>query len=277
LKDRKNKEWTEERLETFITNGAMLEHLHRYAMLSEIVKGKTVLDIACGEGYGSNILSKNANKVIAIDIDAATIKKASIKYKKENLSFKTGAVQKIFCEEQSIDIIVCFETIEHVEDHNKVMSEFKRVLRPEGLLIISTPDKLNYSDKSDYINPFHKKELYDTEFKTLITDHFQFSDFYKQKSFAGSIIQSEKKYEIKEFYQGDFTNIETNTKFKPVYWIALASDKPIPSLPNGIYMHEKSIAELLFEEADAVRKTLTFKAGSFILWPFKGIKSLFKK
>ena len=84
MKDRKNKEWTKERLETFITNGAMLEHLHRYAMLSEIVKGKTVLDIACGEGYGSNILSKNANKVIAIDIDAATIKKASIKYKKEN-------------------------------------------------------------------------------------------------------------------------------------------------------------------------------------------------
>lgn len=269
-----NKEWSGERLETFITNGAMLEHLHRYAMLYEIVKGKSVLDIACGEGYGSNILSDNAAHVIAIDIDATTIEKASIKYKKENISFKKGVIENIACEDKSVDVIVCFETIEHVSDHNKVISEFKRVLKTDGLLVISTPDKLIYGKKTNSGNSFHKKELYENEFKKLISENFHSFAFYKQKSFPGSIIQSESSYEINKFYQGNYANTETNATFTPVYWIAIASNNSVPSLPSGIYMHEKSINHLLHEEANAVKKTITYRAGSILLWPIKKIKSL---
>lgn len=266
--------WTGERLETFITNETMLEHLHRYVMLADLIKEKTVLDIACGEGYGSNILSKKAKQIIAIDIDSTTIKKATIKYKKENILFKTGSVECIECEDNSIDIIICFETIEHVNDHDKVISEFKRVLKTDGILVISTPDKLNYGEKTNFGNSFHKKELYENEFKKLISENFKSFAFYKQRSFPCSIIQLESSFEINEFYHGNYTNIETNESFTPIYWLAIASDNSIPSLPSGIYMHEKAINHLLHEEANAVKKTITYRTGNFLLWPLKKIKSL---
>ena len=82
--------WTGERLETTITSEVMLEHLHRYAFAIEISKNKKVLDIACGEGYGSNLMSKSAAEVTGIDIDETTINNASKKYfdKKSSPSIK---------------------------------------------------------------------------------------------------------------------------------------------------------------------------------------------
>lgn len=71
-----------------------------------------------------------------------------------------------------INVAVSFETLEHLEDHQGMLQELKRVFKKNGLLIISTPNKLYYSDKSNYINKFHVKELYKNEFKNLIANNF---------------------------------------------------------------------------------------------------------
>lgn len=78
--------WTGERMETFVLNDSTLEHLHRYALVMGLVKDMTVLDIACGEGYGTTLLADAAAAVVGIDIDANTIQKAAQKYQKQNLT-----------------------------------------------------------------------------------------------------------------------------------------------------------------------------------------------
>ena len=86
----KQAEWTGERMETFVLNELTIEHLHRYALAFEFADGKKVLDIACGEGYGSNLLATKASHVSGMDIDKATIEKAKAKYDKDIAVFLWG-------------------------------------------------------------------------------------------------------------------------------------------------------------------------------------------
>ena len=84
------KKWTGERLETFIYNRIAIEHLHRYAIASNHIKDKVVLDIASGEGYGTSLMSKIASFVYGVDVDEESIFQAKLKYKKENIEFLQG-------------------------------------------------------------------------------------------------------------------------------------------------------------------------------------------
>ena len=157
-----------ERLTTDIYNENTIEHLHRYAMLDNIVKGKIVLDVASGEGYGTNLLSKNADLVIGVDIDVRSIQDATLKYKSNKLIFKQGDIGSLPFPDSYFDIVVCFETIEHVEDYLAALNEIKRVLKSEGILVISTPDKKWYTDARNHFNQYHKKEFYEKAFTKRI-------------------------------------------------------------------------------------------------------------
>ena len=142
-----------------------LEHLHRYRFAGRLVAKKIVLDIASGEGYGSAYLAQNAKRVFGVDIAVKAVESARQKYQRSNLKFIEGSCSDIPLKDASVDIVVSFETIEHHAEHEAMMREITRVLRPRGLLIISTPDKLEYSDKPGFRNPFHVKELYREEFR----------------------------------------------------------------------------------------------------------------
>ena len=138
------KKYTGERLETHESGQGMLEHLHRYGVALEFCRHKDVLDIASGEGYGSNLLAKVARNITGVDISADTVREASEKYatRQKNLQFIEGSAAAIPAKAASFDVVVSFETIEHHDKHEEMMAEIKRVLRPGGMLIISSPDKL---------------------------------------------------------------------------------------------------------------------------------------
>ena len=112
-------------------------------------EGKRVLDIACGEGYGANLLAFVASKVIGVDLDAGTIAHAKAKYRRRNLHFVQGSCTEIPCEDHSIDLVASFETIEHISEHDAFLSEIKRVLAPGGILVISSPHKAEYQKVSE--------------------------------------------------------------------------------------------------------------------------------
>ena len=272
-----DRNWTGERLETFITNETMLEHLHRYAITMQLVKGKKVLDIACGEGYGTNLLAKSATHVTGIDIDTTTIEKARKKYNAPNLSFESGSLLQIPAKAESYDIVTCFETLEHVSDHPLAFTELKRVMVPGGILIISTPEKAEYSDKVGYKNPFHQKELYGNEFKELVKRFFKFTFFCKQNCFAASLIQYELSHEVKNFFTGSYEHIEPAPFVEPLYWIALASDNELQTPDSSIFLQQKNISQLLYDHTEAIKKTITYRIGNSILSPFKFIRSLLRK
>jgi ubiquinone/menaquinone biosynthesis C-methylase UbiE len=259
--------WTGERLETFIHNDTMVEHLHRYAFAMNYAKGGTVLDIACGEGYGSHLLSKIAKKVIGVDIDTSTIKRARLKYKQENLSFLTGSVTNIPIINDSIDIVISFETIEHLEQHDLMLKEISRVLKKNGLLIISTPDKNVYSSFINYKNPFHVKELSKTEFTDLLRKHFETVNILNQQPILGSIIYEENNIKFEKRYQVSYDAVRRSNLSGAVYLIALATnDDSKFSYVESSICHDRN---LLHDEANLLRSSMEYRIGKFLTYPFK--------
>ena len=229
-------EWTGERLVTSIFSHGAIDHLHRYAIATELVKDKVVLDIASGEGYGSHLLSFFSKKVIGVDISSEAISHASIKYRTDNLEFRQGSADKIPVSENSIDVVVSFETIEHHDRHEEMLSEIKRVLKPNGVLVISSPDKLNYSDVPKYTNPFHVKELYRNDFMNLMKKFFAYTTFFNQKSVVGSLIIPDlPEFSFSEF-AGNYSEVQSFEGFhEPIYNLCIASDSPTPYFKGSFF------------------------------------------
>jgi len=270
------KEWTGERLETFVLNDSTIEHLHRYAIAKEFVQNKRVLDIACGEGYGSNLLAASAHLVNGVDIDQATINHASQKYKKENLSFIQGSVEKIPFEAATFDVAVSFETIEHTTEHISMLKEIKRVLKPGGLLLISTPDKKSYSDMPGYKNPFHKKELYKEEFDKLLSENFEYHSLYYQNLHLTSLLMNAHSLSLK-IYDGDYNSINSPDIIEPLYFLALCSDQEIPKLASSIFTGKGTLEDALREKEEAIKNLPSYKLGHALLSPAKFLRKLFSK
>ena len=228
------------------------EHLHRFFFVRDHAKGKVVLDAGCGEGIGSYILSEKAKFVVGVDIDKECINLAKEKYKRENLCFLTGSIHEIPFKNNTFDLVVCLEVIEHVEEQEKVICEMKRVLKKEGMLIISTPNKKIYSEERNYKNPYHKREFYKEEFIELLKMYFKHIYFFGQKIVVGS--------EILPFFHGEFTlhrySIKREEKYftegggyEPMYFIGLASDIPVDRISSS-YMVDASEAILKERESE---------------------------
>jgi len=270
--------FTGERLLTDGLSKIAIEHIHRYAFALQYVKNKKVVDIASGEGYGSNLLASVAKNVIGIDISQETVEHAKRKYKKDNLVFMQGAADKIPIDANSIDIVISFETIEHHDKHQEMLNEIKRILKHNGMLIISSPDKLNYSDIPQLVNGFHVKELYFEEFKSIIEKNFSQSIFLNQKLTYSSLIIHHESNSFYEFF-GDFIDIKKHIGLeKPIYNIAIASQNKIENVFSSSFNGDAVITQILQQFDNNMNEILnskTYKLGKFIAMPYIIIKKLF--
>jgi ubiquinone/menaquinone biosynthesis C-methylase UbiE len=153
------------------------EHIYRYAFASCLVKGKRVLDIACGEGYGAAALQRaGAAHVIGVDISESVCLHAHEKY---GLDARPGTGEQIPLPDNSVDVIVSFETVEHVLDPNRFLDECARILAPGGMLVISTPNKGIYLRGAPQ-NPHHCSEMTEAEFSSALQSRFRNCQFYTQ-------------------------------------------------------------------------------------------------
>jgi len=164
------------------------EHWHRYLMATNFVRGKRVLDIASGDGYGSNLLAGHAHHVTGVDISAEAVAYAARTYDQRNLRFMEGSCAAIPAADRSFDVVVSFETLEHHDLHEEMFREIRRVLVPGGLLIVSTPDRLVYSEQARYANPYHVKELAAAEFRELVGRYFRHCHMLGQIYAVGSLL-----------------------------------------------------------------------------------------
>ena len=194
-----------------------------------------MLDIACGEGYGSEILARSAADVIGVDLSEDAVVHACRKYRRKNLEFLVGSCDRIPVPDGRIDLVVSFETIEHHDLHQEMIREIKRILCPEGILIISSPDKYVYSDIPGYKNEFHVKELYAREFETLLKEDFANVEMFGQRVAYGSVIAGEGA--------AGFVSFDSEQKYPPatcgieraIYNVAIAADSPLPGTFGSIY------------------------------------------
>jgi O-antigen biosynthesis protein len=205
------------------------EHLHRYGWCGPWLRGKRVLDIACGEGYGSAMLARYAAEVTGIDISAEAVAHAANEYgDSSNLRFLEGSAALIPLPDASVDAVVSFETIEHLMEQDAMLDEIRRVLGPEGFLVISSPDKKNYSEKSGHHNEFHVKELYFEELDSLLKSRFGAVAYYGQKLAVASTIAplapgaEDPRIEVL-VERGGKVERTSPIQHEPVYYVAVAA------------------------------------------------------
>ena len=143
-------------------------HLAVYEWIAARCEGKRVVDLACGEGYGSELLARSAREVIGVDANPDAHEHARLRYRRPNLSFRRGLVEEF---DEEVDAVVFLQTIEHIHDPDALLD---RIARVAPVAYISTPNRLTLAppgaEKSD--NPWHLREYDATEYRALLAAHF---------------------------------------------------------------------------------------------------------
>lgn len=201
------------------------EHIIRYELVKPFVSNKIVLDIASGSGYGSEILAQaGAKKVIGIDIDEQAVVDAQKRYGSNQIEFKVGktidGVEKLDLSDNSIEVIACFETIEHIKDYKGFLRELARVLTAEGVAFISTPNRDVFGQK----NPFHIKEFTKKEFIEELQKHFSFVTVLEQKNGLASVVSGSGEQKI----------LVQDQSIEALYFIAVCSQREITKKVDSV-------------------------------------------
>ncbi len=184
-------EWWLEReymLDNILTPYRLLrEHIISYVFASQFVGNKVVLDVACGNGYGSSyLMSKGARRVIGGDMAQEAIAQAKEYYRKDGIEFILLDATRLPYQDDSFDAVVSFETIEHIAEYEKFLSECRRVLRDGGTFICSTPN-VQTPGAEKAINPYHINEFSSEQLYHLLSGYFN-----GMKLFGQSFVNREK-------------------------------------------------------------------------------------
>ena len=235
------------------------EHWHRYVFACAFARGKRVLDAACGEGYGSAMLAREATSVLGVDIAHDAIAHARARYadRGAKLRFERGDCTALDVPPASFDLLTSFETLEHVAAQEALIGGFARALAADGILIVSSPDKHSYSDISGFRNEFHVRELYRDELLALLKPHFPFVHLYGQKLLFQSTIWS---------LDGSTQKLDAATSraeeprpgldYDPLYFIAVCSRQPLPSDLPGVALFGDREESVYQHYNDEVRKNM---------------------
>ena len=227
-------EFTGERFTPECVREIWYEHIHRYAFAAPLARGCRVLDAACGEGYGSALLAARARSVLGVDLSKEAIDHARARYPGlGNLAFQVADVTALGASVSGqFDLIVSFETLEHVEGQEAMLADFARLLAPGGMLLVSTPDKRVYTEASGQSNPFHVRELYRDEFQSLIGRHFPAFRLLGQKLLFQSAIWHVGATD--RWTATTHGKAEAGLAYEPVYWIAACSNQAeaLDALPS---------------------------------------------
>ncbi|WP_340024940.1 class I SAM-dependent methyltransferase [Paenibacillus sp. FSL K6-1096] len=161
------------------------EHLNRYRLAQKFVKDKRVLDAACGAGYGSKMLQvAGASHVLGVDIDEASLYNARKTYGHEQIDYAYGNVNKLELEDNSFDVVVSFETIEHIDDGSVWIQESARLLKDDGIFIVSTPNRSIANPAAYFVeqprNHYHKYEYTITELVGELLKEYDILGLYGQ-------------------------------------------------------------------------------------------------
>lgn len=154
-------------------------HLAVYEWVADRCRGQRVADLACGEGYGSDLIARRAAEVVGVDANPETFEHARARYCRPNLSFERTLVEW-YQPDRPVDAVVLLQTIEHLQDPDHAMSRFRAILAEGGACYVSTPNVLTLApegaNRSD--NPFHLREYRAEEFRALAERHFERVELY---------------------------------------------------------------------------------------------------
>jgi ubiquinone/menaquinone biosynthesis C-methylase UbiE len=196
------------------------EHRARYHFGSQVVAGKEVLDASCGIGYGIEILSR-AGAVTGVDISEEAIGEAKKRFGEFAAALIKADLRELPFEDDSFDVVISFETIEHVEEPQKALAELHRVLRPDGVLVVSSPNPDAYVGNNEH----HVHEFRPAELREAVGGLLKNLAGFRQDAWLGSAIRPLGKVaETPEVIR------TSSDESEPPYSIVVASDVELPEL-----------------------------------------------
>jgi len=213
------------------------EHLARYAFAARLSRRKQVLDAGCGSGYGSAELERTAAGVLGIDRSADAIAFARGEYRAANLRFEEGDCAALPVPDGSIDLVVAFEVIEHLEDWRGFLREVRRTLAPSGQFIVSTPNKLYYSESRKEVgpNPFHVHEFEFEEFRAELGAIFPHVLMFLENHAEGVVFQpatslgAEASADVR-------VDEATSSPAESHFFVAVCALRPQTGAPTFVYV-----------------------------------------
>jgi len=273
-------EFTGERFTPECEREIWYEHFHRYVLAAHWCADKCTLDAACGEGYGTALLANSAASVEGVDISEQAIKHARQRYGGlMGANFNVADCTKLPFDDNEFDRVVSFETLEHLEAHDQLLTEFRRVLKPDGFLILSSPDKAIYSDGQNAVNEYHVKELYRSELETLIQRHFPASRLLGQKLMFHSAIWSMDRFDQVRLDQVSADKVNSPASFTqpPMYFIALcaAEQAMLPDVDGQLWLFDDREESVYQHYRGEIKRNMA--AGGIIAGLEKEIEALKKQ
>lgn len=209
------------------------EHRGRYWWAAQLAPGRDVLDAACGTGYGSAImLAAGAKSVTGVDVSPEAVATAA-RVVGEGGTVLRGDVRELPVEDDSFDLAVCWETIEHVEDGERAIAEFRRALRPEGILLVSSPNPDVYPEGNEH----HLHEYRPQELAALAGEFFDHVTTFRQHPWVASAIEPSEVAGEAPRGDGETRPTRAVANVPPggeTYSIVVASDAPLPSLEESV-------------------------------------------
>jgi ubiquinone/menaquinone biosynthesis C-methylase UbiE len=206
-----------------------VEHVSRYRWAAQAAAGRRVLDAGCGTGYGSRLLAEaGAREVVGVDIAQAVLE-AVASAMPEAVRLRAGDLRKLELGDGGFDLVVCFETIEHVANPQVVLDELVRVLAPGGLLLISSPNRGVHPPG----NPHHLHEFTPSELEAELAARLGHVELRRQADYVVSAVLTDATYA-----QGDGVapadvtvhKLSAGVAGEEIYTVAMASDSDLPAI-----------------------------------------------
>ena len=210
------------------------EHIARYTFAARLARGKRVLDAGCGAGYGSADLARAAESVVGVDRAPEAIAFARAHYAAHNLTFEEASCEALPQSDGSFELVVAFEVIEHLEDWRGFLREARRVLAPNGQLVVSTPNKLYYTESrgAEGANPFHVHEFEFEEFRSELNAVFPHVSLFLENHVEGFTFQPHEAGSTAEVRvdAGDPAPDESH------FFVAVCANRPQTGNPTYVYV-----------------------------------------
>lgn len=231
------------------------EHEGRYRWAAGVVAGKEVLDAGCGVGYGTLILARaGAARARGLDISDEAV--ADARFRAGPLAdFTKGDLRALPFPDDSFDVVTCFEAIEHVEGQDRVLDEFRRVLRPGGLLLVSSPNRGVYAPG----NPHHIHEYTAAELRAAVDARFRNVAMFRQSLWSVSLLTDDAGFTLSDTDQELEAALRKTSGADPgdeIYTIAMASDGPLPEPGRMAVLCDVPEIEGWTEQVAALRRTV---------------------
>lgn len=210
----------------------LYDYISRYLFARKFLEGKTVLDLGSETGYGTRILSEAAERVSGVDTSEEATSYARSRHSSANLSYEVGDdLTRLTYADGAFDAVVSFEVLERLRDPEELVAEARRVLKKDGVFIVSTPDKQTHSNERNHKDPAHRREMYVPEFRELLERYFEKVSVYRQGAVAGTLTFKDTELSSASVESGRFSLADLSSADSGVpttrFVVAVCSDSEI--------------------------------------------------